>query len=51
MGCTAGIHGDSMSVGLRGCFENHAVLLASRLTISRIIANFSRVSLVWSLRS
>jgi hypothetical protein len=36
---------------LRGCFENHAGLLAKRRSISRIIASFSRVSLVWSLRS
>ena len=31
---------------LRVCFENHAGLLAKRLTMSRIIASCSRVSLV-----
>ena len=36
---------------LRGCFENHTGLLASRFTMSRIIASFSRVSLVCTLRS
>jgi hypothetical protein len=36
---------------LRGCFENQAVLLAKRLTMSRIIASFSSVSLVCTLRS
>ena len=35
----------------RACFENHAGLLAKRRTMSRIIASFSRVSLVWTLRS
>ena len=36
---------------LRACFENHAGLLANRRTMSRIIASFSRVSLVWTFRS
>ena len=36
---------------LRACFENHAGLLANRRTMSRIIASFNKVSLVWSLRS
>jgi hypothetical protein len=36
---------------LRACFENHAGLRANRRRISRIIASFSRVALVWSLRS
>jgi hypothetical protein len=36
---------------LRACFENHAGLCAKRRTMSRIMASFSRVSLVWTLRS
>jgi hypothetical protein len=36
---------------LRGCFENHPVLLARRRTMSRIIASFSNVSLVCTFRS
>ena len=38
-------------VAFRACFENHAGLRANRRRISRIIASFSRVSRVWSLRS
>lgn len=38
-------------ISLRGCFENHPDLLAKRRTMSRIIASFSRVSLVWTFRS
>ena len=38
-------------IRLRACFENHAVLLAKRRTISRIIASCSSVSLVCTLRS
>jgi hypothetical protein len=38
-------------VRLRACFENHAVLLAKRRTMSRIIASFIRLSLVWPFRS
>ena len=37
--------------GLRGCFENHAGLLAKRRTMSRIIASFRSVSLVCTVRS
>jgi DDE superfamily endonuclease len=36
---------------LRGCFENHTALLAKRRSISRIIASFSSVSLVCTVRS
>jgi hypothetical protein len=36
---------------LRACLKNHAVLFANRLTISRIIASRSSVSLVCTFRS
>jgi hypothetical protein len=36
---------------LRACFENNTMLLARRLTISRIIASCSSVSLVCTWRS
>jgi hypothetical protein len=36
---------------LRACFKNHTMLLAKRLTISRIIASCSSVSFVCTLRS
>jgi hypothetical protein len=39
------------SYAVRACFENHAVLFAKRLTISRIIASCSSVSLVCTFRS
>jgi hypothetical protein len=40
-----------MYQSLRACFENHAGPCAKRRTMSRIMASFSRVSLVWTLRS
>ena len=46
-----GIRGAYFVYPLRACFENHAGLLANRRTMSRIIASFNKVSLVWSLRS
>jgi len=36
---------------IRACVENHAGLRAKRRSIKRIIASFSSVSLVWTLRS
>jgi hypothetical protein len=36
---------------LRACFKNHSMLRAKRLTIRRIIASCSSVSLVCTLRS
>jgi hypothetical protein len=38
-------------VELRACFENHGVLFAKLLTINRIMASFSSVSLVCNVRS
>ena len=39
-------HPPHPQITLRGCFENHTELLARRRSISRIMASFSRVSLV-----
>ena len=45
------LHKEPRKIMWQNVFGHHAGLLARRRTISRIIASFRRVSLVWTLRS